>query len=499
MELFVSRVERSSSMNPHQNPKQSIRECQPSVFIIPAVLLALMVFANSPRLSAQEDDAYLDQFTLTATGDAMLMTPLTVRQNDPGYMGVVKAIREGDAAYTNIEEMYPSRKALPAPTSGNTYMAADPAMLKELQWMGFNLFGAVNNHSFDYGIQGVLDTLQTLREDGAIYAGIGETLGEAREPHYLSTPHGRVAILASTSTFLDAAPAGDPRPDMPGRPGINPLHHATIYNVSPADFMALRKIQDELKLGTAGQSSPQTIQFSTTADPFNKYSPITFQMSETPGVVTKVDPTDLAEITHSIRDARQMANFVVTSIHTHEGVPGPDQGKIPPQFLVEFAHAAVDAGTDVFIGHGPQQLRGIEIYKGKVIFYSLGGLFYQDNIVRVEPSDFYNRYGLGPDARPSEGYDARGGALNGLSGSFDSPHNESVVAKVVFQNRLPTEVVLTPITISVDRRPDYGIPRLADPKMAVKILTYLQQLSKPFGTTIVIKNGIGHITIGESH
>jgi hypothetical protein len=151
------------------------------------------------------------------------------------------------------------------------------------------------------------------------------------------------------------------------------------------------------------------------------------------------------------------------------------------------------------VGHGPQQLRGIEIYKGSVIFYSLGGFFYQDNIVRVEPYDFYKRYGLGPDARPSEGYDARGGLLAGTSGSLDDPHNESVVAKVIFKDRKPAEVVLTPITISVDRRPDYGIPRLADPQMANKILQYLQKLSQPYGTNITIKDGVGTIAIDQTH
>ena len=451
---------------------------------------AALVFAQgNPTLS---------EFTLTLTGDSMLMTPPSMRQNDPGFMGVVKAVRQGDAAFTNIEEMYASSKSYPAATSGNTYMAADPSMLKELQWIGFNLFGAVNNHSYDYGLQGVLDTLANLKANGAVYAGIGETLGEAREPHYLATPHGRVAILATTSTFLEAAPASDPRPDLRGRPGINPLHYSTVYNVDAASFAALKKVNDDLQLGGPGRGNQQTVTFPESTDPFGKNARIVFQQSDKPGVVTTADPSDVAEISRYIKDAKQMANYVVVSIHAHEGLSGPQGNAKPAQFLEQFAHAAVDAGADVFAGHGPQQLRGIEIYKGSVIFYSLGGLFYQDNIVRVEPSDFYKRYNLGPDARPSEGYDARGGALAGTSGSLDEPHNESVVAKVIFKDRKPVQVVLTPITISVDRRPDYGIPRLADPAMANKILEYLQKLSQPYGTNIVIKDGIGTIAVDQS-
>jgi poly-gamma-glutamate synthesis protein (capsule biosynthesis protein) len=310
-----------------------------------------------------------------------------------------------------------------------------------------------------------------------------------------------VAIVACTSTFLESAPAGDPRPDFQGRPGINPLHHQTIYEIDPASFAALQKIQGELKLQqlrpAQNAASTPIVSFPSIADPTSPYSRVAFRASDTPGEWTKADPTDIAEIARSIKDAHQMANYVVTSIHSHEGVPGPDGGTKPTQFLVEFAHAAVDAGTDVFVGHGPQQLRGIEIYKGKVIFYSLGGLFYQDAIVRAEPSDFYKRYGLGPDAHPSEAYDARGGPLSGLGGSLTAPRNQSVVAKVMFKDRKPVEVVLTPITISVDRRPDYGVPRLADPDLAVKILQHLQEMSKPFGTDIEIENGIGHIKISQ--
>jgi hypothetical protein len=39
---------------------------------------------------------------------------------------------------------------------------------------------------------------------------------------------------------------------------------------------------------------------------------------------------------------------------------------------VRFAHAAVDAGADLVIGHGPHVLRGMEWYKRRLIAYSLG-------------------------------------------------------------------------------------------------------------------------------
>ena len=44
----------------------------------------------------------------------------------------------------------------------------------------------------------------------------------------------------------------------------------------------------------------------------------------------------------------------------------------PADFIVETAHAAIDAGADIVVGHGAHFLRGVEHYREKVIFYNLG-------------------------------------------------------------------------------------------------------------------------------
>src|SRR6185295_3443500 len=68
------------------------------------------------------------------------------------------------------------------------------------------------------------------------------------------------------------------------------------------------------------------------------------------------------------------------TIHAHQGPIVAQQWlfeDLPPDFLVELAHKAIDNGADAFVGHGPHVLRGVEIYKGKPIFYGLGEFFYQ--------------------------------------------------------------------------------------------------------------------------
>ena len=63
-----------------------------------------------------------------------------------------------------------------------------------------------------------------------------------------------------------------------------------------------------------------------------------------------------------VANASRLADYTIVTIHAHEG----DQDRfVPAQFLVTFARAMIDAGADIFIGHGPHVVRGIELRNGK--------------------------------------------------------------------------------------------------------------------------------------
>ena len=450
---------------------------------------------------AQDKRKDLGDFNLTLVGDNIIYTQAAVRQNNPRFMAAVDEIRKGDAAFANLETTFAGPDAYPggAPRSENLF--ADPAVLKGLQWMGFNLYGTANNHSMDYGIQGVLDTIQALRQSGTVYAGTGVDLGHARAPGYLSTAHGRVALVACASTFPQDAPAGQTRPDIRGRPGLDPLRYDVHYRVNANEFEALRKLNDDLKMMATpgGTSSSPTLGFVfPPSGPSGNYGTnVTFELSDKPGVITTPDRKDMAGLTNSIRDAKYFADYVVASIHAHEGVPGQPAGavEIPAQFVVEYAHAAIDAGADVFVGSGPHVLRGIEIYKGKVIFYSLGSFIMEDLIVAPESSTMYDKHDLGLDALPSDAHNARSdyGRKDELAWPL---YWQSTIAHVVFRDGRPAEVKLTPVTLGFGYRPvDGGWPEVADAPEATQILEHLQKLSEPYGTKIAISNGVGTVTI----
>ena len=184
-------------------------------------------------------------------------------------------------------------------------------------------------------------------------------------------------------------------------------------------------------------------------------------------------------------------------MHVHEGVPGQAPGfvEIPAQFLVEYAHAAVDAGADVFVGSGPHVLRGIEIYKGKVILYSLGNFITENWLMAPQSSTMYDRFNLGLDALPSEVHNTRSD-----HGRKDEPsyplYWQTAIAHVVFRDGRPAEVKITPVTLGFKNRSvNRGYPEVADLAEATQILEHLQKLSEPYGTKIAISNGVGTITI----
>jgi poly-gamma-glutamate synthesis protein (capsule biosynthesis protein) len=156
----------------------------------------------------------------------------------------------------------------------------------------------------------------------------------------------------------------------------------------------------------------------------------------------------------------------------------------------------IDAGADMFVGHGPHVLRGIEIYKGKPIFYSLGDFIFQNDSLDRLPYENYAQYDLGPDAHVADFNDRRYGADDSRGFPADRLIWESVVAIPKFRGRQLVDLALHPISLGFGQpRSERGRPMLADADLGKKILQDLITLSTPFGTKIVERNGVGYVEL----
>lgn len=87
-----------------------------------------------------------------------------------------------------------------------------------------------------------------------------------------------------------------------------------------------------------------------------------------------LDESDVGRYLAAVTQAAGKADIVIAYQHNHYWEK--DMADTPP-WQRTLARRAIDAGASIFAAHGAPLLHGIEVYKGKPIFYDLGGLFFQ--------------------------------------------------------------------------------------------------------------------------
>jgi poly-gamma-glutamate synthesis protein (capsule biosynthesis protein) len=393
---------------------------------------------------------------------------------------MVKVIKEANEAFINLEGSLfrlSEFKGWPEVEHGGYWQVGPPEAADDLKAMGFKLFNCANNHTTDYGVEGMRLTNELLDKLGIVHSGSGMNLGQASRPGYLDTINGRIALIGLATTFTPMSRAGKTRPDMMGRPGLNALRVERTYEADPTVFQTLKATAPKLGGRVPQDSNGQLRLFGITITPG----------AET-RVIEKLNVHDEERILHEVRNASMLADYVIVNSHSHE--PG-NESVVPPPWLIEFAKKCLDNGAITFIVHGPHQLRGIEIYKGKPIFYSLGNFIFHEELYDPLPSDFYELYELPDSALQSNLEDIR---FKG--GTIGFPSNpiwyESVVAVTTFSGSKMIDLKLFPIDLGQKLpRSQRGTPRMADEVISQKIIERIAQLSASFGTKIVYEGGIG--------
>ena len=118
-----------------------------------------------------------DGFTLAAVGDLIISRPLRqYAQRLPAFKATLDVLRGADAAYGNLEtSIFAARNFAGAPYSwdGDWTNSSVPAVAKDLRAMGFGIVSRANNHSLDWGPEGMRETSRLLDEAGLIHAGVG--------------------------------------------------------------------------------------------------------------------------------------------------------------------------------------------------------------------------------------------------------------------------------------------------------------------------------------
>ncbi|MER9128034.1 CapA family protein [Mesorhizobium sp. M0959] len=247
-----------------------------------------------------------DGFTIVAVGDLILSRPLTKYQH-PGFDDIVKILREADVTFGNMESLIfdiRSFQGSPQAEHGGCYHVSLPELGPDLKAMGFNLMSRANNHTLDWGLEGMRETSRILDESGIIHAGVGENLAQAGAARFLETSRGRVALLSFATSFTPMSRACDPAGEAPGRPGLNALRLEKSIVVPPEMLENLRQVRDALPDSEPGREDPNRVVFAG----------VTYKAGDKAAYSYEPDPGDVADIRTKCSPGQAVLRF----LHRHQ-------------------------------------------------------------------------------------------------------------------------------------------------------------------------------------
>ena len=381
---------------------------------LPACLF-IVAFTMRATLWAQSPT-----LSITLTGQSMIRSD--IRAHAPSAVPIIASLLKGDVVFTNFEAVIIDESKGQSPKDGR--FVSPPGALEALKTFGFNLLSLSNNHAFDLKIPGIQNTLEQVNRLNLAHAGTGNTIDEAVAPGYLKTPKGTVALVSMASGLIEAGASATAT-----RPGVN-----------------------ELRIEAGNKPNEE----------------------------------DAQRILQSIHEASKKADLVIVYEHNHvfdkpfqtimqEELP---ERMVPPDWLKKWTHAEVDAGADIIVMHGAPILHGVEIYRGRPIFFDLGSFIFQ-----LSPKDI----------------------------RLDEPILwESVVAYVDFQGKNLQSIKFRPIVENkigqgqADTQDEHtnnlflqtrGLPAPATGEQARYILERLADLSRPFGTKVDVQDDTAEINL----
>lgn len=420
----------------------------------------------------------MSRISITAGGDALMVKHFP--KDYTGLNGVRDYILKGDFSIVNAETNFSEFDCFPSSYSGGTWVNARPEILPEIMSFGFSGCGAANNHSMDYSYGGLFSSIETYKKYKVPYCGIGKSLEAAAEPMVLESEKGRVAVIAICADFNDAARAGETAPDLPPRPGLNPLRHSTVYQVTPEHMNALSEIVQNTAMN-GSRDADLKMGFYLDDGKFY-FGGLRFIEGDEDKKITKPNDRDVARTCDKIREISDQYDVVLVMFHNH-GIRGFSHEE-PERYSEEFCRSCIDAGADAIIGGGTHELKPIEIYKGKPIFYSLGDFAFQNNSVEILPPDFKEQYGVPITASAEEALDVRSdGGKRGLH--TDIMNYLSAIPYIEVENKKVTKVKLRPIELGFYMDDEIkGLPHIADKETSEWIFNHIKKMSEPYGTKL---------------
>ncbi len=367
--------------------------------------------------------------TLVVAGQALIKMDPRLSWEDP-FGSLRPILRSADVAFTNFEMVVKSEvDACGVPDDYQVFFgeprltreqrrgnsggphAVDAAVMDFLASAGFNLMSISNNHAWDLGDCGVAATRAAADANGVTYAGAGPDIVAATAPAYLDVDGVTIGLVAATMSHDERDAIG----------------HAVngVWTGRQDDWD--RNIEAVREAAARADFVIYYQHFQIDVDEFDS----------------------------------MVAGEATADGHVQvDDVAG---------WQMDFAHAVIDAGASMYVGHGHRAFDGIEIYKGKPLIRQFGGLAYQG----LQPGiGAYDEY------RPWDGLLAEMTIRNGA------------VVRIEF---VPLELdegeAYRPDVDDLDFLTRRGLAQVATGERADSILARLRELSASYGTELVMADG----------
>lgn len=334
------------------------------------------------------------------------------------FAHVTDLINTADIAFCQLESVL-TEGGTPLPQA-RLVARGKPDIARALKKTGFKVVSFASNHCMDLGREAFFDTLNVLEEEELSVIGVGKNIAEARRPAIVNCQDTRVAFLAYNSILPQAYWA------TADRPGCVPLRAFTVYEQVEHD-----------QPGTPCR------------------------------IHTYPHRDDLAAMVADIQQAKAQAEMVIVSMHWGiHFVPA-----VLADYQRDMAHAAIDAGADLILGHHAHILKGIEVYAGKVIFYSLGNfaldLRAPKELLESEAHQEINK--LNPDWKPDPEYPTY---------YMPKDSRKTMIAKCVIADKQVKQVSFLPTYVNKQSQPE--VLSLEDQRFG-EVVGYLKEISTDQG------------------
>ncbi len=433
-----------------------------------------LVFPTPPRATVK------DGFVYALLGDISQVRPVTglgVKE----FEDVLRVVRGADFVLANQEgpAFHLQTKRFAVNETG-AMLPSDSTAPYDIKNMGVHMLSQANNHGMDYGADALTENLRLLKAAGVAYAGAGNNMREARAATLFPTPKGRVAVVATAGTFKFNFVAADGRGALAERPGISTVRTTMFQQVTAAEMKMLQQLKAMRSPGTPVDATPP--QQLMVLDQI-------YQLGDKPGLSFRMNAYDQKDIMQAVRKAKENSDLTIFTIHAHQSATGEDDtNPVPADYEVQLYHNVIDAGADVVAGHGNHLIRGIEIYKGKPIFYGLSSFAFSGQPAGTNVG-FESRLlsAPGPSGPPSDQ------SIRQLGGGVTLTMWECFFATTTWEAGKLKEIRIYPIDLNAAGTKPKGVPSFAAPPLAKKILDEMKRISQPFGTNILIEGNVGII------